>query len=281
MVRVSRSLYARRVVVGRVLRKKRAPTSKLECILRLVAGYPKSKADRTDYQDLLNDLRSSLSTVFELMEQSRAADTQKSRAILPYATRSFLELALNTFIARVDPFRILALRKCQLGSDYDLGSRYNLALSWMGDVYTKNGGKNVSWVPDKQPQNISRAILDGPWAELAWVPAFERARDLLNNLSGDWMTELRALEPEKFGLTARGRLLMTYSSLSKGVHHELVIPKETLLDATTLRTVCADVVKWVCYLAYVSHFIDHSAVHMHARDALACFKVIQELEGQA
>jgi len=258
----------------------RRDSQRSTALRRLYLGPLPRGATDSPYRALIRELRSSFDLAHATFGENRLAATEKDRYLLAYGARSLMEIAMSALVARLDPFRVLVLRNCQLSSDYDIGSRAESAISWTGDVYTKDD-KAVNWSRSLKPANVSRAVLDSPWGEIAWAHAYQEAIDYIRSDRGVWVSELRSKSSEAFFSNVRGRLLSLYSSYSKGVHNELLIPKEIRLDESTLKSNSNDLVKCLAMLGYVSNFIDHTSTRFAMREAAEAFKLIQDSEAEA
>jgi hypothetical protein len=152
----------------------------------------------------------------------------------PYLGRAALEVALTAIMGRFDPYRVLAIRKSQLSTSYELEARNPLAFSWANDVQGKGKGKN--WDPLPGVEDMQRALLCNHFHDLFWEEAFLRMLDATQtDPGGDWMTRLRRIDPSGFTTRNRTEAATLYSELSKAVHHEFVIPLGAQYDHITVN----------------------------------------------
>jgi hypothetical protein len=152
----------------------------------------------------------------------------------PYLGRAALEVALTAMVARFDPYRVLAIRKSQLSSTYNLETRNPLAFSWANDVQGK--GKPKEWDALPAVEDVQRALLCSHFHDLFWSEAFIRMLDATQEHPGsEWMAKLRKIEPAGFTTRNRTEATKLYSELSKAVHHEFVIPQDAQFDALTVN----------------------------------------------
>ena len=151
----------------------------------------------------------------------------------PSLGRATIEVALTAILARFDPFRVLAIRKSQLSTDYDAKIRNPLAFNWTSDVKGEESPKD--W--DKRPgiRDVQRALLCKHFNDLFWEEAFTAMLDTVPYGRGEsWMEKLKRINPEGFLPRMRTEADRVYSELSKGVHHEFVIPMTAQYDAVTV-----------------------------------------------
>jgi len=76
----------------------------------------------------------------------------------------------------------------------------------------------------------------------------------------------------------RAEAARLYSALSKGVHHEFVVPPATMYDRPTVRGYLGDVTRVIAQLALVSHMIIHSPYRLDDDRSIALFEIVQRLE---
>lgn len=195
----------------------------------------------------------------------------------PFVGRSILELCASALVGRFDPFRILVLREMQLQPDYDVGERNKAAIQWAGDVVAEK--VSTLWKADRAVASMSRALLGDYYDTIFWQRAFTRLLDsTADDRGGDWMAMLKRLKPEQFIPSFRTRFDTTFSSCSKGIHHELVIPRETFYDLATVKTLVGTAIMGASCLGLTANSIDHIPFALSKEDALACFEAIQEWE---
>lgn len=165
---------------------------------------------------------------------SAGADSIDIALFGPVLGRAILEISLTAISGRFDAVRVLAIRKSQLTSDYDVGVRNPLAFSWSGDV--TGDEKSKEWSQRPAAKDIQRALLSRHFHDLIWHEAFTRLLDEVPSDRGmDWMARLRGFDPDGFTSRMRADADRLFSELSKGVHHEFVIPLTNQYDKETVR----------------------------------------------
>lgn len=152
-----------------------------------------------------------------------AGDANDLALFGPFVARATLEVALTAIMARFDAFRVLAIRKAQASSNYDLTSRNPLAFNWKNDVQGEEKPKD--WEQRPSTKELQRALLCRHFNDIFWQEAFTFMLDAVPfNRGAVWMATLKKLSPEIFTVRLRSDADRLYSELSKGVHHEFVIP---------------------------------------------------------
>lgn len=152
----------------------------------------------------------------------------------PFLGRATLEVALTAVTARFDPYRILAIRKSQLSTSYEPDIRNPMAFNWAVDV--QGIDKSKEW--EKRPglSDLQRALLCRHFNDLFWEEAFARMMDDVPFHRGDnWMRKLKRVDPDGFWNYMRAIADKLYSELSKGIHHEFVIPIAVKFDRITVE----------------------------------------------
>lgn len=226
----------------------------------------------------LGEVRAHLRRVFgrALFDVFRIIDGRDEAQyyLLSYLSRTLLETSAAATLSRLDPFRIMALRKAQLDGQYEYDRRSMLAIEWGRDVITKDGSDTPQWTSLKGPEAYSKALLDAPWLSLALKDAISKSSDAVREQHGSWFRELREKEPEILWRFTRGQCSQLYSRLSKHVHVEFMsdlaeFDQAGIID-NSLRSV-----KIAILIAYISHFIDHSSGCLSAEAAVTCMKNAQ------
>jgi hypothetical protein len=151
----------------------------------------------------------------------------------PFLGRATIEVSLTAICARFDPFRVLAIRKSQIVPDFDTTSRNPLAFNWSADV--QGDEKPKDWDQKPKAKELQRALLCKHFHDVFWQEAFTLALDSVPMHRGDeWMRRLKNIDPEAFTTRMRTEADRLFSELSKGVHHEFVIPLVNQYDAATV-----------------------------------------------
>ena len=151
----------------------------------------------------------------------------------PFIARATIEVAFTAIIARFDPYRVLAIRKSQLLQVYDPQVRNPISFNWTADV--RGEEKCKEWDARPGLRDLQRALLCKHFNDLFWEEAFSNLLDQVDFHRGSsWMVNLRKIEPEGFWNSMRSQGDRLYSELSKGIHHEFVIPAAVKFDRITV-----------------------------------------------
>jgi hypothetical protein len=219
-------------------------------------------------------LRGSLDCIIERSYALRASSDPVETALFgPVLGRAILEVSLTAICGRFDPYRILAIRQSQLVPEFDIGKRNPLAFNWSFDVTGEEKPKD--WSQKIGTRDLQRALLSPHFQDLVWREAFSRLLDDVPVDRGlDWMGRLRQYDPDGFTTRMRADADRLFSELSKGVHHEFVIPRTNQYDKETVRDLlvrCWELAATLGITAYYSPIVDGAPTH----ELLDCYEQAQ------
>ncbi|WNG43292.1 hypothetical protein F0U60_03675 [Archangium minus] len=212
------------------------------------------------------------------MEQLAWLGEQEARRISllgPFLGRSLLELSATALIGRLDPLRVLVIRQVQAQAKYDTAIPWKASMRWQGDVLAKKVSN--LWGEELEYEKVTKALFGDYYDHLIWRPAIQRMLGSAKG-GGAWLAELAAIDAEAFISRKRDEIGRLYSSLSKGIHHEFVMPPGALYDRNTVVDLVLRTVHMVADLGLISHFIAHASFSLKPDDALAAFNRIETIE---
>jgi hypothetical protein len=235
-------------------------------------------SDGGSVDEVLNHLSTSIDNVVEelvaLLTQESPNPNQIS-LFAPFLGRSILELGCTAMIARLDPFRVLVIREYQNQHDYSKDKPNKSSIRWQGDVLAER--VSDLWA-DKSLQNPTRALLGDYYKKLIWFPNFNKLVDSIADVSGDeWIADLRMKEFEQFYNETFQDFSSLYSELSKGIHHELVIPLSSALDLATTSHLMEKTVRNIATLGLFVNVVSHTFNKLNISDAITAYREIQEM----
>jgi hypothetical protein len=247
---------------------------------RLACGAPPPGCTLTEILDHLKTTLSAICTHVESF-QKEAAETQgaaeptRFALVGPYLGRSLLEVALTAILGRLDPFRVLILREMQMRPDYAAEKRSLVSIHWFGDIHADKKVDDL-WRTDRQVKDMTRALLGDYYEQLFWRRAFQSLMDgVSEERGGEWMRDLRRIPPDAFIPRARQKTASVYSSCSKGVHHEFVIPASNYYDTATLSSQLDDAIEIAATLALVANASKDILFQLPLDEAVECFERVQ------
>lgn len=199
----------------------------------------------------------------------------------PFYGRTLLENVCIALVGRIDPFRLLVIKKVQENGDFGLGSRSKIAMKWSGDIVEDGLGIEAlkkMWRPDLEFQKVSRGLLGDYYGKLFWNPAYQRLLDETADLqSGDCLADYRvSTMPDNFTSRMRSDAFKLFSALSKGIHGELVIKADLIYDKVTVLELLSETMKFCAILSFVSHMLDSALCQMYLCQAIDLYKKIKE-----
>ncbi|MFK5968553.1 MAG: hypothetical protein QM487_00265 [Candidatus Marithrix sp.] len=195
----------------------------------------------------------------------------------PYCGRTILETACSILISRIDPFRVLLVKRNQEQPNYNPAIRHKIAIQWSGDVITDQKPLPLEKLTyDK----VSRALLTDHIAQIYWGPAFTYLIDNIRDSNeSEWLNELTQLDLRNESNIVdyfRTEANELYSSLSKGIHQEFVIPQISIYDNETIKILLLRTICLVTKMALVSHCIPTISANIDLNVCLGYSKKIEE-----
>lgn len=230
----------------------------------------------SDIDDILKHISSLIDKVEGEISELEQLTDDKRMLYGPYLGRSLLELGSTALIARLDPFRAMIVREKQKRPDYLIHVPHKSSIRWQGDILSEPVGD--LWV-DKNLQSPTRAILGDYFKEMFFIKS---AQTILDNtteeLVGDWYNKLQRTDPVGLMADIRTSYSKLFSSLSKGVHHEMIVPAGTVYDKDTVNQLINETLYYVSTLALVAAPISFIYNKMNLDDVYSYYKSVQELE---
>lgn len=246
----------------------------VDCFIKLVCGSEYN--DENEIDKILKHLSVSLKKI--VLELAALQDLSDDKIGLygPYLGRSMLELSMTALVGRLDPFKTLLMKKKQEQPDYDLGKPHSSSIRWQGDIVDK-AVPNL-W-EDKSLKDPTRAILGAYQIELVLI---DSARKIIDNGSeeamGMWFSQMSNTDAKGVVESIKSKINTAYSSLSKGVHHELLVPQESILDRDTVLTILNDTLYIISSLSLLISQIPHAYKNESLEQCFNDYKQSQELE---
>lgn len=212
----------------------------------------------------------------------RGERTSDITYIGPFCGRALLETSLTAVLARIDPFRVFLVHGFQTNESYKLHRRNSAAINWASDIFVddeKVCSKDDDGLfgPNVKLEKLSRALFSPYVDKIYWESAAQKFIDLWSGKNvPPLVEEIARGEPSKFIPIMKTMSSRLYSSLSKGVHIEFVIPMESKFDAQTIIDNLDDIIKVIIGLSSVSHFIETSQLSLSAPEVESIVGQIQE-----
>lgn len=244
-----------------------------ESLAKLLCNYDDGNAD---IDQILLHLESSIQKIVNEIQELQAQPDEKLTLYGPYLGRALMELATTAMLAKLDPLRILITKGRQTLTDYELERPQKASLKWQGDVM---GDKVPNLWDDKSLSNPTRAILGRYSVELVLAKSAQKLLDeVTEDAVGEWYQDLTSLEAKPLVMKMITKLSSLYSTLSKGIHHELLIPIDSVLDRDTVVSRLNETIFVVATLGLIVSFVPHAYARNEVSTNFSLYKSAKELE---
>jgi len=244
------------------------------CLSKLICGYNFDQNNKIDL--ILGHLSDSIEKIIIEISELPSKEDEKLTLYGPYLGRSLMELCLTALLARLDPFRILVMKGKQTQPGYELKKPHVSAIRWQGDVV--DDAVNDLWA-EKALKNPSRAILGPYQVKLVLVDSAQRILDEGNEQEiGEWYSELIKTDATGLVEKIKSKINNLYSSLSKGIHHELLVPIESILDRDTVLNFLNEVLFVISTLGLIVSLVPHAYHKCSESESFEYYKKAKELE---
>lgn len=233
----------------------------------------------TQLQEILGHIGSSIDVIVGQLQWVGAQPPARLALFGPFLGRSLLELCLTAIAGRLDPIRLLVIREVQSRPDYTTEKAWKSSIHWQGDIMPRKAAAEPSKKKlDPDPWDVSRALLSDEYDRLLWGPATERLLAEASGSGSNWLAKIAGTGSDSFAGRKRSEMDRIYSSLSKGIHHEFVLPPGVLYDRTTVADLVQKVIQTVAEIGLVSHFVPDVPFAWQATKALRLFSEVEEME---
>ena len=248
-------------------------------LVELVCGFEVEDANHidADYSGLFRRLRKDI----ELLHLQIAAIIDNNQqisaaAVFPFLCRKFLETSLTSILARIDPLRVLSVRKHQKLENYDHGKPNVSSISWTGDILPAEKPPNSSeiWDSASLKKGTERSLLGWHIGNAVFDPGLRWIVDNSTTTS-DWIRKLG--DRENPFAWIKGSIGPIYSTLSKGVHAEYLLDEEVAFDDASIRQLVSDSYMLVCLLSAATHATPYFARPMQPVVALTHLAEIERI----
>ena len=249
------------------------PVSNQSALAKLLCGNVVPDGGGID--EVLSHLSVSIDNVVTELIRLESLSPNQISLFAPFLGRSILELGCTALIARLDPFRVLLLRECQNQPNYLMDKPHKSSIRWQGDVFAD---KVTDLWADKSLLTPTRALPGDYYKTLIWSANFDKLLDAIQDVRGDeWIGNIRTKDFNRFYNETLNDFSSLYSELSKGIHHELVIPLSSALDRETTQRLIEKTVRNIATLGLIVSVVSHALNKLDIQVAIAAYKEIQEM----
>lgn len=231
-------------------------------ISELIAGDVKSIVHTGEFTKGLKAIEESLSK-HELELSAHWLNTSPTLDVRVFSScsRMLLEQGSAALLGRVDPIRMVAIVKGSASADFKLGQRNASSFIWGKDVIPDTKPGTGFWTQDSLGKGVHRALLDGHLADYIFTSAHKELEDPLFEATSkrtqlpDWIIELQKLDRGALVLSKLRTLASeAYSTLSKGIHFEFFLGRETTPDINEIRNSTSKAITVIATVALYTHF---------------------------
>lgn len=241
----------------------------------LCGGTGIDDAPDCEISKILRHLREVVTSTLVELEWLGTQSDQRISIYGPFLVRSLLEVGVTALIGRLDPTRVLVVKRTQECSDYDTKQAWSSAVRWQGDVVDKK--QSSLWVPEKHYKDMTKALLGDYYFEIYWASALRRIADF-EVVGGAWLAGLKGKTIDEFSGSRRLSMANLYSQSSKGVHSEFVVPPGSLYDKLTVVDLASKIIQILSELGLLVNFLPHIAYKLEPLEAVSLLNEIENIE---
>lgn len=249
----------------------------LKKLATLVCGGGEIDAAQGDCEvsNILLHLRSILVSILSELDALGVQSPERISLYGPFLARSLLEVAVTALIGRIDPTRVLVVKRVQEHGNYDTTKAWNAAIRWQGDVVDKKVGD--LWTPERSYKEMTKALFGDYYVEIYWKTALAKIQDP-TLVGGSWLAAIRSKSIEEFATSRRELVSKLYSESSKGIHSEFVVPPGSKYDRMTVANMATKVIEVLSELGLLVNLLPHIAYTLSKTDASAIFTELESVE---
>lgn len=243
---------------------------------KLLCGNYGELGELSEILALLDSTIDNFSTrCFEFLKQET---TENITTLGAYCGRTLLEASCIALIGRITPYRLLLLKRYQEQPNYDLGIRHKISIEWKGDILPKDTKTDEIWkkVEDK---SLTSPLLSEYMSSIYWMPAFKALLDDKNNEGCPSLIDLEKISPEAICISFRKEAEELYSSLSKGIHQEFIIPHSRAYDVPTVLNLIQRSIVLVTRMGMIGHYIPIAVASIDKKELFECLADIEKETG--
>ena len=251
--------------------------AELTDLAKLVCGGAEIESADPDCEvsQIFRHLRSVIETVVTELQWLTNEPVSRVTLYGPFLVRTLLEVGVTALIGRMDPTRLLIVKRTQQHGEYNTKQAWNSAIRWQGDVVDKK--VSDLWTPEKQYKDMTKALFGDYYVDLYWSLALKKIADS-DATGGAWLAEIKGMEIQEFSTRRRESIGKLYSESSKGVHSEFVVPPGSLYDKLTISNLVSSIIQILSELGLLINLLPHIAYKLNAPQAIELFNGIETIE---
>lgn len=245
----------------------------------LIAGDTATQNHSGDFTNGIKAIEQSLSAhEHELSTHWLNVSPTVDTRVFSSCARMLLEQGSAVLLGRVDPIRMVTIIKGSNSVDFKLGYRNASSFMWSKDVVPETKPGPGFWTQESIAKGIHRALLDGHLADYIFASAHKELIDPIFEATKsktelpDWIIEIQKLDRGE-PLLAKLRTLASesYSTLSKGIHFEFFLGRETTPEIKEIRNATSKAITVIATAALYTHFSDIAVLKIEKSTAISSF----------
>jgi hypothetical protein len=251
--------------------------SDLSSLAKLLCGGTTIDQGAADCEvsKILVHLRSVLESTISELDWLSTEPAARISMYCPFLARSLLEVGVTAVIGRLDPTRLLVVKRTQEHGEYSVQKPWDAAIRWQGDVLDKKVSE--LWSPNRAYKDMTKALLGDYYTQLYWGPALKTLADSTAP-AGTWLASIKSKSIEEFANDRRTNLGKLYSESSKGIHAEFVVPPGSLYDKATVSNLVNNIVQIMAEIGLLINCLPHIAYKFPMNEAIELFNEIETVE---
>ena len=250
-------------------------------ISNLLAGDIASRTHPGDFTSAIKAIEKSIGEHEEELSNHWANSATVDSRVFSSCARLLLEQGAAVLLGRIDPLRLVTIIKGSSSPDFKLGYRNASSFIWNKDVVPDTKPGSGFWTQENIAKGVHRALLDGHLADYVFSSAHRELIDALTDATKsetelpDWIIDLLKLERGEPVLSKIRTLASeAYSTLSKGIHFEFFLGKETKPNVAEIRKATSRAMLAISTAALYSHFSDIAILTIDRPTAISSFLAI-------
>lgn len=246
-------------------------------IATLICGGPEvdGAAPECEVAEVLLHLRSVMESSLSELQWLSTQSAARVAMYGPFLIRSLLEVAVTAFAGRLDPTRILVVKRTQEHGSYDTRRAWNSAIRWQGDVVDEK--VTDLWTPKRHYREMTKALFGDYYVEIYWTVALGLLSDS-SIVGGNWLASIKGKTASEFAATRRELISKLYSESSKGVHAEFVIPPGSMYDKMTVANLASQTIQLLSEVGLLVNLLPHIAYRLSKTSSLQFFNELETIE---
>lgn len=231
----------------------------------LATGKLENHTSTGEFTNAMNSIKKSLSKhETELNTYWKKTNKLTDPRVFSSCSRMILEQGSAAIIGRLDPIRLITIAKGSSSVDFKIGQRNASSFIWNKDVLPdiKPNGGNY-WTQESISKGIHRSLFQGHLADYIFSSAHDSMLDALTEETNslptvpDWIIEILKIEKGEVVLSKlRQSAAEAYSTLSKGIHFEFFLGKETQPNINEIKKATSLAVYSIATTSLYTHLCD-------------------------